>query len=134
MSCQKIGRTIRKAMSTVDEKVLLVADEVIAITGKIKDLSESPTVQAIEAALGAGAAIPWIDAALNIAYKLEQAGQSLAEKFKVLLDEQPTQTAKEGVLAKVAAVAAKEGDARNLPDHVYDQAVTIAIARTKVPD
>lgn len=133
--CKNIGRTIYKAMGSINDEILNDADKVLAITKKIKELNDDPTIEAIEAALGIGSPVhAWIDKALDVAYKLEGIGKTLAQKFKELLDKQPTQIAKEGVLVKVAAVATNIGSGDKLPDHIADQAVTVAIARTKVPD
>lgn len=131
--CKNIGRTLYKAMQDVDNKVIEVSDEVILITGKVKALEASPSIQAIEAALGIGAPVhAWIDKAFEIIFKVEAVGKTLAEKFKDLLDAQPTEKAKDMVLYKIAAVATSVGDKRNLQDHIYDQAAVISIAKTKV--
>lgn len=134
--CANIFSTLKKAAKEVDDKVLSVADEVIKITGKIKDLNDNPTIEAIEAALGIGSKVhAWIDKALDVIYNVETIGKTIAEKLKEFLDKQPTEFAKNGALAKLASVATSLGDSsvnnRQLKEHVYDQATTIAIAKIK---
>lgn len=133
--CKNIGRTLYKAMHDVDERVLSVADEVILITGRIKALNDNPILADIEEALGIGSPVHnWIDNALFKIFKIALTGKTLAEKFKQLLDEQPTELAKNGSLLKIASVATSLGDGRGLHESTYDQAATIAIARAKILD
>lgn len=135
MSCKKIGRVLRNAYKFVDEDMLTVADEVIQVTGKIRMLNNSATIQDIEAALGVSSKVTdWISTGLDKIYDAEVKGKTLAEKIKIALDKTVTELGVNGEVAKIASVAVSVGDARNLPEHVYDQSVSIVVARTKVPD
>lgn len=135
MFCKKVQHVIKDAYDWINEHGLEVATEVIQVTGNIKAIYDSPTIQAIEAALGIGRPVhAWIDAALTKIYNIEVTGKTLAQKLLDLLNAQPTDTAKNMMLEKVASVATSIGDGTGLSESKYDALAKIAIATFKIPD
>ncbi|MEO5889735.1 MAG: hypothetical protein ABIQ31_05745 [Ferruginibacter sp.] len=136
--CKNFMATIRKIMDQIGPKLGSIVEEITKVTKVIKDIVGSPTVEMLIKLIPQGSEVKkWLEIALAAISGISVGAEDFYEKLKAWLDSLPTEYAKNAMLVKLAAVAAKVADTQDgkkpKKEKVYDTAVLSRILANTNP-
>lgn len=130
--CKGAMHAIRKIWDSITPVLEDIIEEITKYTKLIKDLEQSPAVEAIVKLIPAGSKIEgWLNTALDEINGAAQEGKTLAEKISEWLAEADTEPARNAKVFKLASVATKAADIETgeaaKPESFYDSAVQLHV-------